>query len=168
MQVKLALIGLTTLLLNSVSFSQEGWLQFPAKKTDSTQAKQLDFNAPNGSMTLHEDGRMKKLGEFVREGESTVTGVKINGYRIVIFFDQDKSVVSQQKANFLSRYKEHKAYIDYVAPNYRIRVGNFRTRLEAEALKAELLLSFPTAVVVEDYIELPALPNETQSVPELE
>ncbi|MDA7804304.1 SPOR domain-containing protein, partial [Crocinitomix sp.] len=83
---------------------------------------------------------------------------KINGYRIVIFFDQDKSIVSQQKANFLSRYHGHKAYIDYVAPNYRVRVGNFRTKLEAEALKAELLTYFPTAVVVEDHIQLPELP----------
>lgn len=140
--------------------AQEDWLRFPIGSADTVLTKpvSLDYTSKKGHLTLHEDARLKKMGEFVRSGESTTEGVKINGYRIVIFFDQDKSIVSQQKANFLSRYHGHKAYIDYVAPNYRVRVGNFRTKLEAEALKAELLTYFPTAVVVEDHIQLPELP----------
>ena len=102
---------------------------------------------------------VRKLLEHF-QGEIGSGGIHFKSHAAegVIFFDQDKSVVSQQKANFLSRYHGHKAYIDYVAPNYRVRIGNFRTKLEAEALKAELLTYFPTAVVVEDYIQLPELP----------
>jgi len=47
--------------------------------------------------------------------------------------------------------------MDYSAPNYRVRVGNFRTELEAEALKQELIGIFPTALVVADKIQLPEL-----------
>lgn len=157
-----------TLLFSAVLFfsatglnAQETWLSYPTAKSDSSKANfvNLQYGKQAGKVTLHQDARIDKISEFVRNGESTVEGVKIDGFRIVVFFDQDKAVVQQQKANFLSRYSGHKAYIDYLAPNYRVRVGNFRTRLEAEALKADLIQYFPTAVVVKDKIQLPALPE---------
>ncbi|WP_066756448.1 SPOR domain-containing protein [Crocinitomix algicola] len=160
MQKKITLISILLLTIGQSTIAQDDWLSFPGNHKDSTTHKNLNFSGEQGKLTVHEDSRLKKLSDFVRQGEESITGVQIPGYRIVIFFDQDKSVVSQQKANFLSRYNEHKAYVDYMAPNYRVRVGNFRTQLEAEALKAEILSVFPTAVVVEDYIELPELPSE--------
>lgn len=139
--------------------AQDGWMKFPVKGADSTKSTpiSLDYKTTKGKVTLHQDSRLDKLGEFVRSGENSVEGVKIDGYRIVIFFDQDRTIVAQQKANFLARYSSYKAYVDYVAPNYRVRVGNFRTQLEAEGFKAEILAYFPTSVVVADKIQLPEL-----------
>lgn len=157
--MKTILIIATIFFSGNLVFGQDDWMTYPVKSSDTLRPKHVDlkFGAHKGKVTLHQDARIDKLSEFVRTGEETVEGVKIDGYRIVIFFDQDKSIVAQQKANFLARYNGHKAYIDYKAPNYRVRVGNFRTRLEAEALKDELLVYFPTAVVVEDKIQLPEL-----------
>lgn len=159
--MKTGLFAALILLSGTTVIGQEDWLKYPGAtpETERPNHVQLNYGAKKGKVTLHQDARIEKLGEFVRSGESTVEGVKIDGYRIVIFFDQDKSVVSQQKANFLARYNDYRAYVDYVAPNYRVRVGNFRTKLEAESLKAELLPYFPTAVVVEDKIQLPNLPE---------
>lgn len=142
--------------------AQDGWMRFPAKTVDSIHADHVNLNykTTKGKVTLHQDSRLDKLNEFVRSGENTVEGVKIDGYRIVIFFDQDRTIVAQQKANFLSRYSGYKAYVDYVAPNYHVRVGNFRTQLEAEGFKAELLAYFPTSVVVADKIQLPDFPTQ--------
>ncbi len=153
----LCLVG----IFNLTSFGQDDWLKYTSKDSLSMRNPDLNFYAKKGKVTVHKDARLDKLSDFVRSGESTPEGVKIDGFRIMIFFDQDKSMVSQQKASFLARYGHlHKAYIDYSAPNYRLRVGNFRTRLEAEGLKAELAGFFPTAVVVEDKIQLPAIPNQ--------
>lgn len=154
------IVFITAIFIGSTfANAQDGWLKFPINKKDSVRAQpvKLDYSAKKGKVTVHKDARLDKLADFVRSGEESVEGVQIDGYRIVIFFDQDKSAVSQQKANFLARYNEHKAYVDYVAPNYRVRVGNFRTRLEAESLKAELLAFFPTSVIVVDKIQLPNL-----------
>lgn len=165
--MKLNQLKYTTLIIGVLGVQhlvngQEGWMSFPAQKKDTSNVKhvELQYGAHKGKVTLHQDARIDKISEFVRNGEDTMEGVKIDGYRIVIFFDQDKTKVAQQKANFLARYNDHEAYVDYVAPNYRVRVGNFRTKLEAEALKSELLTYFPTAVVVEDKIQLPSLPTE--------
>ncbi len=108
--------------------------------------------------------KLQKLEEFVRAGEESVEGVKMDGFRVLIFFDQNKSESESQKARFLSLYPEHKAYVDYLAPNYRVRVGNFRTKLEAEALKAEIIDIFPTAIVISDKIQLPNLPLEVAPI----
>ena len=157
--MKTLLITALGLTISSMAFTQDNWLKFPKQSSDSLRstAQELNYNSNKGQVTVHKDARLDKIAEFKRKGEESIEGVKIDGYRIVIYFDQDKSTVEGQKAAFLSRYSEHKAYIDYLAPNYRVRVGNFRTRLEAEALKAEILSAFPTAVVVSDRIQLPAL-----------
>ena len=156
--LKRAILGL---LLTSgfVGFSQqEGWMSFPSK-TDSVSLvkKELDYSQPDGTITLHQDERLEKIEKFVRAGEESLEGVLMDGFRVLIYFDQDKTKSEQQKAHFMNMYSEHSTYIDYLAPNYRVRVGNFRTKLEAESLKQDILGVFPTAIVVSDKIQLPVL-----------
>lgn len=149
-------------LASSLGYGQnEGWLSFPAN-TDSIglQKAELDYNQNDGTVTIHEDDRIKKIADFVRAGEESLDGVLVDGYRVLIYFDQNKTSAEQQKARFMSIYEDHKTYIDYLAPNYRVRVGNFRTQLEADRLKQDLLGTYPTAVVVKDKIQLPVLPEE--------
>ena len=49
------------------------------------------------------------------------------------------------------------AYLSYLAPNFRIRVGDLRDRMDAERLRQELRSEFPGCYVVQDQIEPPAL-----------
>ena len=144
------------------TYSQDRTLSFPGS-TDSlpTVKNSLNFASKPGKMTVYKDERIVGIEKFVRAGEESIDGVKIDGYRVLIFFDMNKSIAEQQKAHFISLYPEHKAYIDYSAPNYRVRVGNFRTELEANALKFELIAIFPTAIVVGDKIQLPNLTTPT-------
>jgi hypothetical protein len=156
--LKRAILGV---LLSSSLFGftqQEGWMSFPSK-TDSVSLvkKELDYSQSDGVVTLHQDERLEKIEKFVRAGEGSLEGVLIDGFRVLIYFDQDKTKSEQQKAHFMNMYNEHSTYIDYLAPNYRVRVGNFRTKLEAEKLKQDIIAVFPTAIVVSDKIQLPVL-----------
>jgi hypothetical protein len=140
------------------SFSQDPALTFPTGGDTLPNVKNsLSFTGKPGKVTVYKDERITKIEEFVRAGETTLDGVKIDGYRVMIFFDMSKSVAESQKAYFISLYPDHKTYMDYSAPNYRVSVGNFRTELEAECLKQELLMMFPTAIVVPDKIQLPVI-----------
>lgn len=154
--------GLILIFLGCINaIAQDEWLSYPAKNdTDTVVTYQIKFNQNGGELKVYKDDRLDKIEEFVRADEGTVDGVKMDGYRVLIYFNQDKSLSEQQKAKFIRLYPEHKAYLDYMAPNYRVRVGNFRTKLEAEALKAEILEIFPTAIVIEDKIQLPEIPVE--------
>lgn len=160
-------IGLVILVLisNFGLAQEENWLSFPADSKDTVKEIQttLDYNQPDGNLTVNKDKRIEDLEKFVRSGEETLDGVLIDGYRVLIYFDQNKQKAEQQKAHFMSLYKGVTAYVDYLAPNYRVRVGNYRTRLEAEKLKQEVLQVFPTAIVVEDKIQLPPLEDNTEN-----
>lgn len=147
------------LTLSHTGLSQDNdWMTFPSDSSDTLKKiVNLNYEANDGTVTFHQDERIDKLEKFVRADEESLDGVLIDGFRVLIYFDQDKTNSEQQKAHFMSIYEDHKAYVDYMAPNYRVRVGNFRTRLEAEKIKQEILMIFPTAVVVEDKIQLPVI-----------
>ncbi|MCU0370770.1 MAG: SPOR domain-containing protein, partial [Bacteroidales bacterium] len=82
----------------------------------------------------------------------------IPGYRIQIFFDSGPNSSDRAKQameEFLSRYPEIPAYVNWKAPNYRVRVGDFRTRLEAEKTLQSILVDYPNAWVIKDEINFP-------------
>ena len=134
-------------------------MTYPVAKdtVGKSKADTLDYTSKEGTVQIFGDERLEKLEKFVRSGEETIDGVLVDGFRVLIYFDQDKAKSEQQKSHFMNMYNEHSAYIDYLAPNYRVRVGNFRTKLEAEHMKQEIISVFPTAIVVSDKISLPNL-----------
>ena len=63
------------------------------------------------------------------------------------------------RRTFLLQHPEIPAYLSYLAPNFRVRVGDLRDRIEAEGLRENLRGDFPGLYVVPDQIELPKLPT---------
>ena len=87
-------------------------------------------------------------------------GGTMPGFRVEIFFSSElnaRQKAQNIKGEFLSAFPDYNVYISYISPDFKVRVGNFRTR--NEALKAVNLFKgqFPKAFVVPDQIELPKL-----------
>ncbi len=154
------ILNLLILLMSITAYSQDSTLSFKFfnKKIVKDSIGTLDFNTEEkGTVEVHQPNELKEITEFVGKNKENLEQVRMEGYRIQIYFNENKSIALGQKANFLAKYGEHKAYLDYMAPNYRVRVGNFKTKLEAEKLKQELLSAYPTCIVLPDNIELPSL-----------
>ncbi|WP_443936755.1 SPOR domain-containing protein [Pedobacter sp. MW01-1-1] len=81
------------------------------------------------------------------------------GYRVQIFYGSDRREVFNQQARFKSNYPKYNTYITYKQPNYYIRVGDFRTKQEAQKLMTELRPTFPTLFVFREKINAPTLEN---------
>lgn len=81
----------------------------------------------------------------------------IPGYRVQIFLGNDRRVAEDTKRSFLVKHPETAAYLSWLAPNFRLRVGDLRTRLEAERLLHELKPTYPGSYIVQDEIEMPPL-----------
>ncbi len=82
----------------------------------------------------------------------------VPGYRIQIFFDSganSKSRAQSIYSSFQSRYPETAAYLTYKSPNYKVRVGDFRTRLDALRFLNNIIADYPNAWIVEDIINIP-------------
>ena len=84
------------------------------------------------------------------------------GYRIQIFFQSGNEALKngeEIKEAFMEKYKETSAYLLFTAPYYRVRVGDFRTRLEAEKFLQKINRNYPNAWIIKDEINFPVLPK---------
>ncbi len=85
---------------------------------------------------------------------------KIDGFRVEIFFSSDvdaKEKALKKKMEFLSVYPDNTVHVKYVSPNFRVRVGDFRTKNEALKLYKEIKDNFPVAFIVTDEIDFPLM-----------
>ena len=84
----------------------------------------------------------------------------IDGYRVEIFFSSNtdaKEMALRKKIEFLSIYPENTVHVKYISPNFRVRVGDFRTKNEALKLYREIKDTYPVAFIVTDQIDFPLL-----------
>jgi hypothetical protein len=79
------------------------------------------------------------------------------GYRVQVFYGSDRRQTFQEQARFKGMYQKLNTYITYREPNYYLRVGDFRTRLEAQRFMNELKPIFPTLFIFREKINAPAL-----------
>ena len=80
------------------------------------------------------------------------TPIIVYGYRVQVFFGNDRKQAYNEQARFNSLYPEYSTYISYTQPNYRVKVGDFRTRAEAQRLMTELRPEFPTLFIFNERI----------------
>ncbi len=83
----------------------------------------------------------------------------LKGYRVQIFLG-DRKTAEETKRSFLQRNPDTPAYLSWLAPNFRLRVGDLHTRLEAEKLLRDMRVDYPGSYIVPDDIEMPRLPGE--------
>jgi hypothetical protein len=101
-----------------------------------------------------------RIDILVKEQSSIIppaTVPQISGYRIQLFFDTDKKMVDNARLKFISSYPKIETYVIYNAPNYLLKVGNFRTHLEAEKVKISIDKDFPTNFIIKELINLPRI-----------
>jgi len=110
------------------------------------------------AVVIHKDARIDALikkqidinEETTRDSRRTASG-----YRILVMNSNDRKKVFDAKARIYQLYPELKPYLLYQAPFYKLKVGNFRTKEEAEEYLTELSRDFPKGLfVVRDIIEV--------------
>lgn len=69
------------------------------------------------------------------------------GYRIQVFDDNNVRTAQHEaqnrKRHIESRFPEYRVYTQFNSPYWRVKVGDFRTRSEAEAAMAAIRSAFP-------------------------
>ncbi|MGE4585847.1 MAG: SPOR domain-containing protein [Mangrovibacterium sp.] len=82
------------------------------------------------------------------------------GYRLEIFFSsgsRSREEALQRKTEFLRKFPDETAYMLFLTPNFKVRVGDCRTRSEALKLKERIRKDYPNAFIVPDIIQFPEL-----------
>ena len=78
----------------------------------------------------------------------TATRSKVrSGYRVQIFDDNNartaKSEAQARRNRVGARFPEYNTYISFNSPYWRVKIGDFRTRSEAEAAMGAIRAAFP-------------------------
>lgn len=120
--------------------------------SDSTRINILE------GLDVDQDARLCKMLKWHIEKNEKRGG--IDGYRVEIFFSSKLDAKEKAlgiKADFLSEYPDHAVHVKFVAPNFRVRVGDFRTKNEAWKLYKQIQQDYSAAFVVPDIIDFPLL-----------
>jgi hypothetical protein len=85
----------------------------------------------------------------------------IRGFRVQIFFDSgnnSKSRAITAMNEFKAKYSETGVYLMFQEPNFKVRVGDFRTRMDAQRFLHKIADDYPNAfVVIDNEINYPNL-----------
>lgn len=93
--------------------------------------------------------RRIKVGSAVNK--ATGKRVKVKGFRVQIFSGPNRNDAYAAQARFKSQYKNIDSYVNYEEPNYRVKVGDFRGRNEANDFMRVLRTQYSNVFVfVED------------------
>lgn len=82
----------------------------------------------------------------------------IDGYRIQIFEEsgnKSSTLAREAMAEFSEKYPDIGVYLTWKAPNFKVRVGDFNTRMEAEGFLHKIKKDYPIAWVIKDKIKFP-------------
>lgn len=118
--------------------------------------------AQKGDVKVVKDARINALVAKQSEIIPPDINPQIDGFRIQLFFDSDRAAVDAARARFISKNTHVDTYIKYEAPNYYLKVGDFRTRLEADKIKSTVEAEFPTSFIIQEKVNLPRLRKAEQ------
>ena len=76
----------------------------------------------------------------------------IEGYRIQLVAVSSKNGAQKVYNDFKASFPETAAYLSYTEPTFRVRVGNFKTRIDAYRFLMRIQGQFPGAFITKDKI----------------
>lgn len=76
------------------------------------------------------------------------------GYRIQVYVGNDRKGVDETKAFIYQNFPELNVYLSYSQPTYKLKTGDFLTRIDAERYYAILKQQYSNAMMVADKIDI--------------
>jgi hypothetical protein len=99
-------------------------------------------------ITLHQDQRIDK---YMSQNKPRI----LLGFRVQICFDPNKAMVEDVRNQFISSYPKIDTYMNFEAPYFNLKVGDFRTRIEAQSFAEKLQGAYSLNIVHREQINLP-------------
>ncbi|MGL5681544.1 MAG: SPOR domain-containing protein [Marinifilaceae bacterium] len=125
--------------------------------------EKLDQDTVGGKLTRHVDPLIDSLISL--SSRQNAKQAQLNGYRIQVYstnsLGADMNKLKKMRDDLEIAFPTLPAYLQYMDPDFRIRVGNFTSRLEAVAALAKIRAIYPASYVV----RTPITAQELKRVP---
>jgi len=108
----------------------------------------------SGKVNIIQDYRIDDMLKIDKNVNSEAPGFL--GYRIQIFSGggRDREKAFSIREDLETRFPDQRVYVKYQAPDFRVRIGNFRNKFEAMYLYKQCVKIYPYCYVVKDQISL--------------
>ena len=130
------------------------------------QNKSKEDNADTKNVVLFADERLsvltgyqetaKPTGVFANNGSKNISGSihSARGYRVIIYSGIDRAKANSTKADFMRRHPGTRVYMSYALPQYRVKVGDYTSRQEANEFYRKLSSTYSPCMIVPDIVEV--------------
>ena len=112
----------------------------------------------NDTIIVNKDARIDMLSQKQvqqnKRAAMLTSGGQYKGFRLQVISTNNREEAFRIKADLLTKFPEQKTYALFQSHNFKIRIGNFLRREEAEKFRAQVAKFYPDGVyIVEDAIE---------------
>lgn len=104
-----------------------------------------------GSLTIQKSESIKKI--IAKKKAYNKSLKKIKGYRIQIFFGSENGAY-KTRDKFRDAFPILFLKIQNFPPDWKVRVGNYKTRLEADRELVDIKKIFPGAIVLSEMVNI--------------
>ena len=138
----------------SSQYLEKGYFEDLSFLRESPEKNNVDSNNINEISIIEESKFNKELENIYITYENTPKNKYLNGYTIQIF-----SGLEREKADSIfftadSIYSELDIYTLYDQPNYRVKVGKYFYRINANKALNKLINDFSEAIIVPESIKI--------------
>src|SRR5690348_5653418 len=101
--------------------------------------------AAGGDINVFKDSRL----EMVIQKQiyiNTVAMRNIPGFRIQVVLTNNRGKAMETKSRLMQLFPDYRTYISFEAPYFRVRIGDFRTREDAQDLQNQVSKYFSDGV----------------------
>ena len=138
------------------------------KKTEAEKLNELDEADNNKKEETKKDEEKKKKEEVTvkkpkrqHTSQQTIESHSV-GFRIQAYSDNNhktaKAAAQQRARDIAMKFPQYRSYITYKAPSWRLRIGDFKSRQEAQAALQRIKSVYPKfareMVIVRDRINI--------------
>ena len=143
---------LTCICLTNYAQTNNNWRLYSGsnEQAEDTYNQQGRFYSQSGIRVIQSPEIVALSERFKDENKKHPT---IQGYRVQVFLGE-RAQASEIKTAFDKDHTDIKADITYLAPNFRVRAGAFRTQIEAEAFHQKIKAKYSNSYVVPDKISV--------------
>lgn len=120
--------------------------------TVAVSAQDSTYTSANKNLSVHQDAEVTELlSEYKSYNAKRDTR---DGYRIQITYTDIRDDVYKSKGSMYKQFPELASYVEYEQPYFKLRIGDFKTRLDAAYYLQQVIVLYPGAFIVKDKIKV--------------
>lgn len=101
--------------------------------------------AQQGKINIQQDPKLARLVEVKKELDKTEN---TEGYYKIQIYNGSLDGAKKAETNFKALYPEWPCNVTFETPNYKVKVGRFESRLDADRYLIELKKNYPEAFLI--------------------